>query len=53
MNLLNNNMNTGNPNMAADLMKILQLPPDQLSQLTNTMEKNILNGVFFIKRIII
>ncbi len=29
----------------ADLMTILQLPPDQLAELTSSMEKNILNGV--------
>lgn len=42
MNLVNNNLSANNAN---DLMKMLQLPPDQLAQLTSSMEKNILNGV--------
>ena len=47
-NLLQNN--GSNP---ADLMAILQLPPDQLAELTTSMERNILNGVKLIDKKIV
>jgi len=49
-NLLHSNLSGSNP---ADLMAILQLPPDQLAELTTNMERNILNGVKLIDKKIV
>lgn len=51
MSLIHNNPNMNNPNMAGNLMQILQLPPDQLAHLTATMEKSQINSVCLIKPI--
>jgi hypothetical protein len=44
MNILQKNMGAKNQDMTADLLTILNLPPEKLAELTTSMEKNILNG---------
>ncbi len=49
MNILQKNMGAAkNQDMTADLLTILNLPPEKLAQLTTSMEKNILNGALLI-----
>jgi len=51
MNILQKNTGAGakNEDVAADLLAILNLPPEKLAELTTSMEKNILNGALFIR----
>jgi len=48
MNILQKNMGANNQDTTADLLTILNLPPEKLAELTTSMEKNILNGVLLI-----
>jgi len=48
MNILQKNMGQKNQDMTADLLAILNLPPEKLAELTTSMEKNILNGALLI-----
>lgn len=48
LNLVNHSQNSNEVDkktLAANLMLLLQLPPEKLMQLTSSMEKNILNGL--------